>query len=707
MSAGGDLGAAGQAAPPLAGLRSVARRLRVTAGAGLLGVCAVASVELWCGASYLASLYGGLGRGVLPALFASWVLLASVFVSAGLWACWPLLAARRSRRPLRAGLLLGIAAAVALAAHSGSLARARALGASSDRDAWAAALGELTTLADVLPRARRALPPLAFDAAVECAAPPGAARVTLIASYIARSDLEPVTRCLQAPGLAEAVASLRGTLAEEAARGPVQLEVASGLQELPSRHAWLDGLKLRPGLDGVCHERRCALPWQLLALGAFSTHRPLQLIPDLQFGVDARSLRALVGAAGADGLSGLVRLETLSYVLDLAAQQPRLTALARLRRSHVAVGDRALERAERAAEEYVLAAQQPDGRFRYTLDPFTGQADTRGFNLARQAGTTLVLCELGRRTRRTRAAIVLALEAFRPFLRTSGELIALTSDARNPHARLGESALPLVSMLACAERTRSVAPEVAGLARLVLRLQRPDGGFAPAVDLRDGRVLPGPDPLYAPGQALLALVLLEHRLSWHESPSLPSLKEVHGAVERAMRYFARDYWAHPLRDFFFIEENWHCLAARAALAVHRDPEYEKLCLDYVRFKARLILSAEQGAPPEFDGGFGFGHLVPPHNTGAAGFGEALAAAIAVLDARGAPADAEKRLLGRVAAFLLRQQWTRDNCFACVAPEVVGGMSEHTHSSITRIDFAQHAWAALGHGRRALEGTLSP
>ena len=168
-----------------------------------------------------------------------------------------------------------------------------------------------------------------------------------------------------------------------------------------------------------------------------------------------------------------------------------------------------------------------------------------------------------------------------------------------------------------------------------------------------------------------------------------------------MDYVANEYWSHPLRDFFFLEENWHCLAARAALGVHRHAGYEAFCTDYVRFKSRLILSSEDGVDPDFDGGFGFGNLIPPHNTGAAGFGEALAAAIALHEAADRPTAAEKRLLERVLGFLLRQQWSRENCFACATPLVEGGMSEHTHSALTRIDFAQHAWAALGHGRRAL------
>jgi hypothetical protein len=444
------------------------------------------------------------------------------------------------------------------------------------------------------------------------------------------------------------------------------------------------------------------MPWQLLAQGSFSNHRPVSFIPDFQFGADPESLRQAVGAAPGPGLSGLTRLTTSSYVIDLAARKPRLTALARMRRRDVALTARNLERAERAAERYVLKAQLPDGKFRYTLDPFTGASDALSFNLPRQAGTTLALCELGESSKPVKRAIARSLAAFRPFERRRGELVALTLDPGANLARLGDSALPLVSMLACSGRLgATLEPSVGGLARLMLALQRPDGGFSPAFDLERGEATSGPEPLYASGQALLALILIEQRQASQPVSELPEITLVRAAVERSMSYFATRYWSHPLADFFFLEENWHCLAARAALSVHRHRGYEDFCWSYVRFKSRLILEREQGVDADFDGGFGFGNVVPPHNTGAAGFGEALAAAVAVRRAQGESVAAEERLLGRVMGFLLRQQWSPDNCFACAGRDVIGGMSEHTHSALTRIDFAQHEWAALGHGARVL------
>jgi hypothetical protein len=508
--------------------------------------------------------------------------------------------------------------------------------------------------------------------------------------------------CIQAERLGTAIAELRKTLLRSARRGRVAIDVVTGVQLLPARHAWLDALKLRPGLDGVCDAKSCLMPWQLLAHGYFSTYRPLDFIPDFQFGVAPERLREALGLSVGSSLAGLERVTTASFALDLSNKEPAAVPLARLRRSAVELTAASLESGALAAERYVLDAQQPDGKFRYTLDPMTGVADVRSFNLARQAGTTLALCELGTATPEIQAAIERSLRAMLASERRRGEVHALTHDPRANVARLSESALPWVSLLACAPRvSHSFDEHIRGLANLILKLQNEDGSFSPAYDLETGQVVPGPEPLYATGQAVLGLLLLEHRLQFHPSAHLPSYEIVHEAAQRAMTYVATKYWSHPLRDFFFLEENWHCLAARQGLAVHRHPGYEAFCWDYVQFKARLILERERGVDADFDGGFGFGNVVPPHNTGAAGFGEALSAAISVRRAQGRATASEEALLARVLQFLLRQQWTRDTCFACATPLVVGGMSEHTHSLVTRIDFAQHAWAALGHGGRVL------
>lgn len=686
--------------------------VRVLVGLGGLAVCWVASVEGWTAGAYLAGLHGELGRGMLPALFAVWALILLVPLPLALWAAWPALARQRTLWGLAIGGA-GLAVSAVLSHHASQLEQTAAAPERLSEAELAGALTALGSVASQLPEASLPVPSLATRRGVTCTASPARTPFTLIVSFVGRGRKARVqSACFQGTSLDTVLGELRAVLAERAVQAPVLVDLVSGWQSLPSRQSWLAALELRPGLDGVCSGARCVLPWQLLAQGLFSTFHPVSFIPDFQFGIDPAQVWGALGAEAEaerrDGLVGLTRIATRSYVLDLGAQPPALTPLLRLRRRDPALSADSLARAAREAQSHVLHAQLRDGRFRYTLDPFTGESDTQSFNLARQAGTTLALCELGDDSAEVRRAIEHSLDAFQSYERTRGELRALMLDVGANVARSNDSLLPLASLLGCAARLgEPPRASVAGLSRLLLRLQRPDGGFSPALNLDSGKPESGPDALYTGGQAVLALVLLEARQVQQPDPALPALGVVHEAVERSMQYYATQYWSHPLRDFFFLEENWHCIAARAALVVHRHAGYEEFCRRYVHFKARLILDREQGADPDFDGGFGFGNLVPPHNTGAAGFGEALAAKLAVDHADGLRSEDDERLLARVLTFLLRQHWWPENCFACATPDVIGGMSEHTHSLLTRIDFAQHAWSALGHGAEVLRAELSP
>jgi len=691
--------------------RPALERLRVGAGAIGLGAWAFASVEGWSAIAYLAALHGELGRGMLPALCALWVLLSVLPCALCVWAAWPALRPLSFRQAANWGSALALGVlflASGLSSYGAARVTPSAL-ATVPEDELLADLRALGDLGPSLPPPSGA--PLLELEPVACSAPPAAAPVTLFVVYSSAADSAQgappsAAACLQGASVDSVLDELRHLLLQHGRRGPLWLDWVSGVQALSGRHSWIDALKLRPGLDGACAGPRCALPGQLLAQDFFSTFRPVSFIPDFQFGVDPARLRSLLGAGSGIGLGDLSRLETRSFVLQLDETDARVTPLLRMRRRDVPVNRDELQRAAAAAQNHVLSALLPDGRFRYTLHPLSGAADTNSFNLPRQAGTALALCELGADTPAVRLAIEQSLSTFVGFERKVGDLVLLSSDPSAATGRLGESALPLAAIASCTARLGLALPAGAvGLARSLLALQREDGGFWPELDLSSGMPVAGLEPLYAAGQAVLALVLLEARQRDRAEAALPSLEVFHSAVERAMSYVATRYWAHPLRDFFFLEENWHCLAARAALTVHPHGGYEDFCLRYVRFKGRLILEREQGADPDFDGGFGFGNLVPPHNTGAAGFGEALAAALALERAHGRVQPDQLRLLQKVLGFLLRQQWSSDNCFACASQEVVGGMSEHTHSLLTRIDFAQHAWAALGHGAAVLGSDL--
>jgi hypothetical protein len=94
---------------------------------------------------------------------------------------------------------------------------------------------------------------------------------------------------------------------------------------------------------------------------------------------------------------------------------------------------------------------------------------------------------------------------------------------------------------------------------------------------------------------------------------------------------------------------------------------------------------------------------PPRNTATAGVGEALNAAIAIKEAQGLPVDQDKARLRDLLGFLLRAQWSEAGCYACRNPrQVLGGFSQQLASPSIRIDYVQHAMAAIGHGSRLLD-----
>ena len=77
--------------------------------------------------------------------------------------------------------------------------------------------------------------------------------------------------------------------------------------------------------------------------------------------------------------------------------------------------------------------------------------------------------------------------------------------------------------------------------------------------------------------------------------------------------------------------------------------------------------------------------------------------MAIKQARGMDLAGDRQRLARVLRFLLRQQLTPTTCYACTTTiPVLGGFPESMVAPRLRIDYAQHAWAALGHGGRMLQ-----
>lgn len=652
------------------------------------------SIVIAGSALYLSELYRGVGAAVAAALFGIWGLLVLLTVPVSAWGLAYTLGGPARRRGAAAALASGLLSGL-LVLLAGRAARAEPIAPALNP----ALLGTLAA-ASASTGARPALgtmqrAPLAEAPPARCEHGVDSGVLTLLASSFGPNG-KPFSACLQASDGEALGRALRQLLDERGTSdSPLKLDLVQAVQELPRVHPLLDALSIRPGLDGVCGPHLCLAPWQLVARDAFTRFRPLAAVRDASFGVSLRELAIAVGVTAASDLP-LYRVATASALVEGG----RLVPFARMRPREVSHDAAALDRAIALASNHILAAQSESGAFRYLLDPFTGQGDRQALNLPRQAGTTLALCELTDPAA-SREVVRRALAQLRGFERRLATLSAISmSEARAP---LGESALPLIAFASCRSHVGSEHDELIGrLAQLMLALQRADGSFFAELDLTSGRARGEHQGLYAAGQALFALVLVEQLARAGVHPALPPRDVLHDAVERAMAYYGRSYWPRALRSLFYLEENWHCLAARAALTSHRHDDYERFCLDYVEFKSRLILSEADDADPDHVGGYGFSNMFPPHSTTTSGYAEALAAAISVKHARGLPLAEDAQRMERAHRFLLRQQWTPESCFACApGKEAIGGFSESAASPVIRIDYVQHALAGLAHGQKAL------
>ncbi|MEL7306056.1 MAG: hypothetical protein AAGJ56_09525 [Myxococcota bacterium] len=669
------------------------RALTLWRAQGYAGLGYVAYV-LWIvgrSASYLSANHGGLGTGLAAASLAALAAALFFVLPTSVWALaatggW---SKRLGRGALAGGLILGGGFV-----HSAVQALPHRL----DRE-----LAELARVLEEAPLRSGAPRSLYASAPIPCAQSVVNAGATVFVHFVGR-DARAKSHCLQQPNPAALKDDLRALLEREQPRPPIRLDHVTAYRALGGEPDLVRPFVLNPGRDGACFGRGCVLPWQLVARGSFDRFEPLDFIQDLHFGADPKDIRSLLDAPEDPGWKGLIRIETEGLLIDRNGDPAP---------SESDSGPKALVAAASAAEGFIIRSQRRNGTFTYRLDPTTGRRPAGRFSLARQSGTLFALCErpLDRLESRLTVERAMAMLAGRAVKTPSGLVLRSKTQSPPNRLRLGPQALALSALLTCRARleVKDHDAVISALGQTLLAMQRPDtdeapGRFATHFDPEDGPTLDR-YALYADGQGVLALVLMKEALKGESAVLRWDASKVQRALESAMTFYSEDYFRHPMRRFFFLEENWHCIAAARSLSVHRHDSYERFCLDYLRFKERLILDADDGVNTRFVGGYGFGNVVVPYMTPTAGFGEAAAAGLAIARARNEPAAELEHALASSLDYLVAHQLRSESCFTC-APRarVDGAFSESPVSPGIRIDYVQHAMAALTHGAAALYGS---
>ncbi|HEX6032196.1 MAG TPA: hypothetical protein VFY90_12265, partial [Tepidiformaceae bacterium] len=163
------------------------------------------------------------------------------------------------------------------------------------------------------------------------------------------------------------------------------------------------------------------------------------------------------------------------------------------------------------AASWIERVQHPDGSYLYEYDR-DARAEVPGYNIVRHAGVTMSLWQLAAEGEKQYLA-----PAEHGFAWMQARLVhredwtALQSD--NSDLELGANALMLAGLLQYRDATGDTSRDdlMRGVARFLVRMQRPDGGFTAewrAGD--DGPYLPARSR-YATGEAFWALALMHNR----------------------------------------------------------------------------------------------------------------------------------------------------------------------------------------------------
>jgi len=347
------------------------------------------------------------------------------------------------------------------------------------------------------------------------------------------------------------------------------------------------------------------------------------------------------------------------------------------------------------AADYVLRQQKVDGKFEYIYYPLQGTHDrSHAYNFPRHAGTTWFLSlayqvlELPRYQQGARRAIEYLVHHAVPWECRSTPYACIGSGSR---ASLGAASLGLVAVAEYQRATgdRRFVGLAERLGRFILSMQKPDGDFCPYYYPMTRSRDCTSKKLYYSGEAALALAKL-HGLTGDPALVPP--------LARALDYLTGKKYDFFMGKFFISEDHWTCLAAEAAAEVLPEARYAEFCASFADIGRRAQLTGEEGLTWDLRGAFSITPFFLPQNCATGSRTEANISAYLLSRRQQQP---RPEILAEVLAgmrYLVDQQIRPESSYLLPEPaSASGGMMQTAMRDSVRIDFVQHAAAALARG----------
>ncbi|MCG5051646.1 MAG: hypothetical protein KA712_01675 [Myxococcales bacterium] len=485
--------------------------------------------------------------------------------------------------------------------------------------------------------------------------------------------------------LAQIVQSL-GADPRALAGARLKLDRVRGHAPLLTWPAFAQALAFDPGRDGVrARQGHTLLPDDVIAADVAGAAPLLPFLREVRLGVSPAWLRARLAVAED---APLERVAVESFIECPGA--PGI-ATCRVERGVVQLPAQTSAQAALRAGHYLLTHQKPDGAFVYIYEPWSDRERPAGYNLARHAGTAYTL------------AILHGAFPDQGFDRASARALGWLAARLRPVcggrtclpegglAKTGNNALALLAFVTHQAHTQDTQWQHVAqqLAQMLGSLMRENGDLAPGFDLATNAPnVTLPPQMFATEEAAFALV---------EAARVLSAPAHLAEAERILGFLTGPKYAHFLGRFTYGVDSWTCMAVAALPPPRAHDAWVDFCLGYADFLGRLQLQPDEDKPA-FTGHYGFSHVLVPQAPAAAGFAEALTATLAVARQRNRAPVALETQVKRALAALARDQLRPGNDYLAAVPAASwGAVRRSVVESEVRVDFVQHAAAALVRG----------